>query len=276
MSNDSSSSDGVAGVGLLVAAYVDENAADQILDNMKQAKKDGSFYYDDAVVVRQDSKGKVHIKETGDMSTGKGAGVGALIGGVIGIIGGPAGVALGAGTGAAIGGIAAHHDAGFSKDSLNELGSALVPGSSALVVTTSKDFVEEVRKQTTDSDRMTTAQDISAAINSALQMRQDTLLGLVITDAGVAATQVISSPTELAVFGVTANDQGVVAGGAVSTADGTAYKVAATDGEDVAAEAGVATDAGAAVVDATTVDADDDSSDDSSDDSDGAAADAAS
>ena len=259
MSNDSSSSDGVAGVGMVVAAYVDENAADQALDNMKQAKKDGSFYFDDAVVLRQDAKGKVHIKETGDMSTGKGAGVGALIGGVVGILGGAAGVALGAAAGAAIGGIAAHHDAGFSKDSLNELGSALVPGSSALVATTSKEFVEEVGKQTSDSDRMTTASDISAAVNNALQMRQDTLLGLLITDAGVAATQVISSPTELAVFGVKATDQGVVAGGAVSTADGTAYKVAASDGEDVSAEAGVVTDAGAAVVDATTVDADDDS-----------------
>ncbi len=262
MSNDSSSSDGVAGVGLVVAAYVDENAADQALDDLKQAKNDGAFYFDDAVVVRQDAKGKVHIKETGDMSTGKGAGIGGLIGGVIGIIGGPAGVVMGAAAGAAIGGIAAHHDAGFSKDSLDELGSALVPGSSALVVTTSKDFVEEVRKQTADSDRMTTARDISSAINDALQMRQDMLMGLVITDAGVAATKVISSPSELAVFGVASDGQTVTAGGAVSTADGTAYKVATSDGENVSAEAGVATDEGKVVVDATTVDADDADSDD--------------
>lgn len=256
MSNDSSSSEGVVGVGMVIAAYVDEMAADQALGSMKQAKKEGSFYFDDAVVVRQDAKGKVHIKETGDMSAGKGAGIGGLIGGVIGLIGGPAGVALGAATGAAIGGIAAHHDAGFAKDSLKELGSALVPGSSALVATTSKDFVEAVRKQTDDSDRMTTARELSAAINESLQMRQDTLLGIVITEAGVAATQVISSPTELAVFGVKANEQGVVAGGAVSTPEGAAYKVAASDGENVAGEAGVVTPDGAVVVDATTVDDD--------------------
>ena len=97
MSNDSSSSDGVAGVGMVVAAYVDEMAADQALDAMKQAKKDGSFYFDDAVVVRQDAKGKVHIKETGDMSSGKGAGIGGLIGGVIGLLGGRGGRGLGRG-----------------------------------------------------------------------------------------------------------------------------------------------------------------------------------
>ena len=265
MSNDSSSSEGVAGVGMVIAAYVDEMAADQALDSMKQAKKEGSFYYDDAVVVRQDAKGKVHIKETGDMSAGKGAGIGGLIGGVIGLLGGPAGVALGAATGAAIGGIAAHHDAGFSKDSLEELGSALVPGSSALLATTSKDFVEAVRKQTSDSDRMTTARDISSAINDSLQMRQDSLLGIVITEAGVAATQVISSPTELAVFGVASDGQNVKAGAAVSTADGTAYKVAASDGENVAGEAGVVTPDGAVVVDAAAADADDDSDSDEAD-----------
>ena len=252
MSNEASSSEGVIGIGMVVAAYVDENAADQVLDSMKQAKKDGQSYYDDAVVVRQDPKGKLHIKETGDMTSSAGAGIGGLIGGVIGLLGGAPGMVLGVAAGAAIGGIAAHHDAGFSTDSLKELGSALVPGSSALLITTSKDFVEDVRAQSDDSDRMTTAKEISATINSALQMRKDILLGIVVTEKGVAATQVISSPTELAVFGVATDGQSVKAGAAVSTADGTAYKVGASDGKDVATETGVVTEDGTTVVDATS------------------------
>ena len=113
MSNGSSAgqSEGTAGVGMMVAAYVDELGADQVLDKMKQAKKRGDLYYDDAAVIRQDPKGKVHIKESGDMTTGKGAGIGALIGGVVGLLGGSAGVAWGAAAGAAVGGIAAHGDA---------------------------------------------------------------------------------------------------------------------------------------------------------------------
>jgi uncharacterized membrane protein len=205
---------------MFVAAYVDERAAEQVLENMKQAKKSGELYYDDAAVIRQDTSGKVHIKETGDMSTGKGAGIGALIGGVIGLLGGPAGVALGAGAGAAVGGLAAHHDAGFSQESLKEIGGALLPGTSALAATTSQAFVEAVRKQVPKTDTLSVARDLATEIQDRLQARQDTLIGLVITEQGIAATQIVSSPSELAVFGIAVTDDAVAAGGAVATDQG--------------------------------------------------------
>ena len=213
---------GIAGVGMFVAAYVDEQGADQALDDLKQARDDGEFYWDDAAVVRNDAKGKVHIKETGDMSTGKGAGIGALVGGVIGILGGPAGIAAGAAAGAAIGAIGAHTDGGFDQKSLKELGGALPPGSSALAVTTSQDFVEEVRKESTDEDTLSLAGDIAAEISEQLNARNDVLLALVITEDGVAAGKVVSSPTEVAAFGIVATPDGVVARGGVATADGAA------------------------------------------------------
>jgi uncharacterized membrane protein len=217
---------------MFVAAYVDELGADNALKELKQAKKDGQFYYDDAAVVRCDAKGKVHIKETGDVSAGKGAGIGALIGGVIGLLGGPGAVAAGAAAGAAIGGIGSAGDAGFDHDSLKQLGSALPPGSSALAVTTSQDFVEAVRKEATDEETLTLASDIAAQIGDHLNARQDVLLVLVITEAGVAASKVVSSPDEVAAFGIAATPEGVVA------------------------RAGVATPEGAAVVDAAAVPAD--------------------
>lgn len=213
---------GIAGVGMFVAAYVDEQGADQALDDLKQARDDGQFYWDDAAVVRNDAKGKVHIRETGDMSTGKGAGIGALVGGVIGILGGPAGIAAGAAAGAAIGAIGAHTDGGFDQKSLKELGGALPPGSSALAVTTSQDFVEEVRKESTDEDTLSLAGDIAAEISEQLNARNDVLLALVITEDGIAASKVVSSPTEVAAFGIVATSDGVVARGGVATADGAA------------------------------------------------------
>ncbi|MGD2049599.1 MAG: DUF1269 domain-containing protein [Chloroflexota bacterium] len=218
MSNETSTDQGVAGVGLFVAAYVDEYGADQTLKDLKQAKKGGEFYFDDAAVVRRDAKGKVHIKETGDMSTGKGAGVGALIGGVVGLLAGPVGIAAAAG--AAIGAIAAHHDAGFDKDSLKEIGSALPSGTSALAVTTSKDFVEVVREEATDEETLTLARDIASEINDQLNARKDVLMAMVLTEAGVAATKVVSSPDEVAVFGIAASEEGVVARAGVATEEG--------------------------------------------------------
>ena len=231
MGNDTQDQ-GVAGVGLFVAAYVDENGADQALDDLKQAKKAGDFYYDDAAVVRCDAKGKVHIKETGDMSTGKGAGIGALIGGVIGLLGGPGGVVLAAGAGAAIGGIASHGDAGFDKKTLEEIGGALPSGTSALAVTTSQDFVEAVRKEATDEETLSMARDIASEINGQLNARNDVLMAMVLTEDGVAATKVVSSPDQVAVFGIAASDEGVVAKAGVADADGVTVVDAAAVPDD--------------------------------------------
>jgi len=216
MTSDTSDQ-GVAGVGLLVAGYTGQNDADASFNDLKQAKDDGTFYYDDAAVVSRDADGKVDIKEHGDMSTGKGAGIGALIGGVIGILGGPAGVAIGAGAGAAIGGIASHSDAGFNNQTLERIGGALPNGTSALAVTTSKNFVEQVRDAQTDQDALTMAQDIADEISSNLNAGQDVLMAMVLTEDGVAATKVVSSPDAVAVFGMTATAEGVTAGAAAAT-----------------------------------------------------------
>jgi uncharacterized membrane protein len=226
---------GVAGVGLFVAAYVDERGADQALDDLKQAKRAGAFYYDDAAVVRRSAEGQVHINETGDMSSGKGAGIGALIGGVIGILGGPAGIVAGAAAGGAIGAIAAHTDGGFDHKSLAEIGGALPSGTSALAVTTSQDFVEAVRRESTREETLTLARDIAGQINAHLNARQDVLLAMAITEAGVAASKVVSSPSEVAVFGISATEEGVVARAGVATPEGVAAAEAvATPAEEEA------------------------------------------
>jgi uncharacterized membrane protein len=216
--SDEQSDQGVTGVGMLIAAYTDENAADGSLDALNEAK-DGGFVYDDAAVVRRDADGEVHIEETGDMSGGKGAGIGALIGGVIGILGGPAGVALGAGAGAAIGGVAAHSDAGFNNDTLERIGGALPAGTSALAVTTSKDFVELVRDAATDEETLTMAQDIADEISGNLQAGQDMLMALLLTEDAVAAMKVVSGPDALGVFGIVATEDGTTAGAVVITDD---------------------------------------------------------
>ena len=246
----SGSAEQVAGVGMFVAAFVNERAAEDALKILKEARRSGEFYFDDAAVIRSDDKGKVHISESGDMSTGKGAGIGALIGGVIGLLGGPGGVAIGAGAGAALGGLAAKGDAGFSNESLKEIGAALMPGSSAIAATTSQVFVEEVRRQAESGATLTAAKEIAGNIRQNLEARQDVLYSLVITENGVAASQVVSSPTALAVFGIAATEQGVVAGQVVVTEEGAAYEVAAATEDEAAYEAGVATEGGAAVVDA--------------------------
>ncbi|KXS44670.1 DUF1269 domain-containing protein [Methanolobus zinderi] len=222
---------GAESVGMFVAAYVEEMGADHALDSLKQSKKHGGFYYDDAAVVRHDAKGKVHIKETEDMSTGKGVGIGTLIGGVIGLLGGPAGVVVGAGAGAVVGGAAAHHDAGFDNKSLKEIGTSLPSGTSALVVTTSKKFVEEVRKHTPKTETLTMAKEISHEISDHLAARKDVLLAMDLTMDGIAASEVVSSPEEVEVFGIAVSEEEAVAGAGEVTSEGAVEFAAVSTGE---------------------------------------------
>jgi len=199
-------SEGIAGVGMFVAAFVDEHAADEILERMQEAKENDEFYFDDAAVIRCNAKGKVHIKETGDMGILKGAGIGALaggvIGGVVGLLGGPVAMAIAIPAGAAAGALAVDEDAGFDDESLEEIGEVLVPGSSALAVTTRQDFVEEIRQQGPEDESISAEKEIAENIRQNLEAQRNVLYSLVITEEGMVARQVVSPPKELVVFGI--------------------------------------------------------------------------
>jgi hypothetical protein len=97
---------------VVIAAFKDENTANEALKALKQARNQGLIRIVDAAVLRKDEKGKLHIKETADMGGGKGAVIGGVAGGVIGLLAGPVGwAALG---GAVLGGLAAKmKDGGF-------------------------------------------------------------------------------------------------------------------------------------------------------------------
>jgi len=77
-------------VQLIVAAFNDEKTANAALKELKAAQHDKVIRIEDAAVLRKDEKGKLHIKETGDMGGGKGAAFGGVAGAAIGIIAGPA------------------------------------------------------------------------------------------------------------------------------------------------------------------------------------------
>jgi len=243
----------VAGVGLMIASFHGEDAGDQALKAMKEAKKEGQFYYEAAAVIKKEADGDVHYHESGDMTTGKGAGIGALIGGVVGILGGPAGIALGAGAGAAIGGLSAHGDKGFRDSSLEQIGAALPPGSSAVMVITSKEFLKEFRKQVSESDVYPMVQAIGASIADAQIQGKDTLLGLVFTEEGIAVQHLAYDESTAEIFGLVATAEGMAAGEAYADESGVIYRVGVVTDEGAVVEAGAVTDEDAVVVDAVAL-----------------------
>ena len=215
--------EGIAGVGMFVAAFLSEDGAEEEHKRLKDAKRSGAFYYDDVAVIRCNEKGKVKIKESGDMSTGKGAGIGALVGGVVGLLAGPAGVAWGLVIGGGSGALAALRDSGFEDKSLKELGSALLPGTSAIAVTTSKAFIDKARKQAQKGETLSLARDLASDIRDNLKAGQELVVySLEITEEGIAANKLVLSDEVKALFGAAAGEGWVVAGGAVATEDGAA------------------------------------------------------
>jgi uncharacterized membrane protein len=137
----SDNDNGSAVYNIVAFTFQGKDAAEQ---NLKDIKSSGALDGYDIVAqatVSQDEKGKVHVKEPG--KGGKGAAIGGAIGGVLGIFGGPAGVlALGA-AGAAIGGFAGHLDRYVPKEDLEELGDALSPNSSALLILLEDTYTED-------------------------------------------------------------------------------------------------------------------------------------
>ena len=260
---------GTPGVGILVAAFPTENAGEEALKAFKQAKKQKQIYFEDAAVISQDAEGGVHYHETGDMGTGKGAGVGALIGGVVGILGGPPGIVLGAGAGAIIGGAAAHGDAGFKDENLEQLGVALKPGTSAIALVTSEKFLKETRKNVDDAEMRTAVGNLGNELSSKLDEGKSVAIGLALTPDGLAVTEVAADDKATEVVSLVATEDGVISAAAIANEEGAAYAVGVATEEGVeyevraatedaaAVEHGVVTEDGAVIVDAAVVEDED-------------------
>ncbi len=128
----------------IVALVFDgQDAAKENLEDMKKSGALDGYKIQAQCITSQDEKGKVHISEPG--KGGVGAAIGAGLGGLLGLFGGPAGVlALGT-AGAAMGGAAGHYwGRVVPADDLKELGAALVPNSSALLLLLEDTYSEQV------------------------------------------------------------------------------------------------------------------------------------
>jgi uncharacterized membrane protein len=116
---------------IVIMTYDTEDQAFTALDKLKDAEKQKLVEIEDAVVVRKDAEGKVHVKETRDFTTRRGAVTGGAIGLVIGVVlGGPIGAAV---VGSVAGGLIGKAvDLGFSKDQIAIVGEKMNAGNSAI------------------------------------------------------------------------------------------------------------------------------------------------
>ena len=207
-------------VQVIVAAFKEEETADEALKTLKEAKKERLIGIQDAAVIRRDEDNKLHIKETADMGGGKGAAVGGVLGGIIGLIGGPAGVVLGGAAGAAVGGFTAKlFDAGIPDERLEEIGSALTPGTSAIIAIIEHKWVAEVEQELAQAGADVLTEALRDDIAKQLAEGKEVMYSTVSTDESLTTSRVAADDEVAEVSGMVVSDEGVVAGAVVAEID---------------------------------------------------------
>jgi uncharacterized membrane protein len=133
---------------LILASFEDEIVAEKAMLDLKMDKRGRLIEFKDAAIVNRDEENKIHIKETGDLSGGRGALYGGAIGALVGLIAGPIGAAIGGVAGVVVGGITAKKfDAGIPDERLTEIGAAFQPGSSVILAVVEQRWFEPVRSR---------------------------------------------------------------------------------------------------------------------------------
>lgn len=154
-------------IQIAVAAFADEDAASEALKQLKELKKTRIIGIIDAAVIRKDDDGKIHIKETADMTAKKGAGIGALIGGAVALLAGPVGLLVGGG--ALVGWLSARRDKGFKDERLERLGESLKPGSSAIIAVVEHKWVAELERELANIGADVATEELAAEIAAELE-----------------------------------------------------------------------------------------------------------
>lgn len=161
--------DEAAVYNILAFNFDGKDKAGDVLDELKDSGALEGFDIVAQAIVEQDEKGKVRIHEPGHGVWGGALGAGA--GGLLGLIGGPAGVLAWAVGGAVVGGVAGKYlGRPISKGDLKEIGEAMSPDTSALLVlledTESEGVIKSMSGYSANVVTLTVGDELSGEIAS--------------------------------------------------------------------------------------------------------------
>ena len=218
-------------IELIIAAFNAENAADEALKELKAAKKEKLIGIEAAAVIRRDKKNKLHVKEVGELTTGKGAVGGAVLGAAVGLLTGGAGLVLGA-AGAAIGGlIGKKQDIGFPNERLQQIGESLKPETSAIVAVIEHKWVAQLEDELAELGAEVMTAAIAADISAQLEAGKDVAYSALSSEEGLSASRTAVGENEIEMSNITATAEGVVVSSGVVNEDGMAASVMAIDAD---------------------------------------------
>jgi uncharacterized membrane protein len=142
-----------APIDLYIAAYDDENAAQEDWDELKRLVDAKVIRLDGLVLVARDSEGTIHVKDNLH-EVAVGTALGAVGGAVIGLIFPPAFLAsalVGAGIGAGGGALLDHHHKAEIKADVEDV---LPPGSSGIVALFEERWIADIEEVLSRADKV--------------------------------------------------------------------------------------------------------------------------
>ena len=155
-------------VFLYIGTYVNETAARDDYEIVKDLHATGMVGTYDAAVLTKDAKGKVHENKD-ETTTRHGAWGGAVVGALFGLLFPPA-ILGSAAVGAAIGGVGGHLWKGLSRSDVKELGEFIDAGEACLLIIGESKIAEQIEKAELKADKQIAkeldvdAKDLDAAI----------------------------------------------------------------------------------------------------------------
>jgi uncharacterized membrane protein len=166
---------------IAIVTFDDMEKAKDVLASLKHMEKEELVELEDAVVIVKDEHGKIKVKETKDLTTGKGAAKGGIVGLVISfLLGGPiGGVLLGSLAGALVG---KSIDLGVSKEKVEAISESMADASSALLVqikSGNKDALAAMlRKSGGELHEVSVTQQVAAEVSDVAAQAQRTTGGM--------------------------------------------------------------------------------------------------
>jgi uncharacterized membrane protein len=129
---------------VVVVRFTEPSKAYQALNVLERCDAEGRLALRSAAVVERTPEGMLRLAEGTDNLGPVGAVSGSLIGMLIGVLGGPVGALVGWGSGALIGGVFDVDRVVKSDEALTTLGTAMPPGSTAVMAAVTEPAVEVI------------------------------------------------------------------------------------------------------------------------------------
>ena len=213
-------------VQIIVAAFNDPNRAAEIMGELKQGKKEGLIGIIDAAVVVKDAEGKLKVKDAKRRST-KGMITGGVVGGVLGLLAGPVGwLAVGGG---AIGALAGKAAGSELKATMEEIGEALTPNSSAIVAIIEHTWVAKMEDMLAAEGARVVMDSLKADIADQLNAGGNVLYTAASGPNAAGVARVAASAEGAQVSGMLVDEDGVFIGDAQLTTEAIEDEDAATE-----------------------------------------------